>query len=169
MELVLLLRSNVPQDYLRYCLAPYRSDKVFLTLQLSSSQLITQPWVTSEQLLRRYTLPRWRCQKQIHMVRYRFHGSNLQLVPFHDPTKDLLQAFCYWLCQDGLSVLGNLNEMVLEIVDSVFSTFDRTHSSYRSGLIHLRRISVFLPTTSSGVSSGVSLVIGFAHQVSWKC
>jgi len=162
-----MLKFDVAPDYLACNSVPYRPNKVPVTPQLSSPQLITQLWVTPKQLPRRntfhnlYNLPwavlRWRTQKQVHMLRHHFHSINLKLVPFRYSTKDLLQTLCYRTCQDELAVLGNPNKMVLEIVDSVFRTFDRTHSSYRSGLIRLRRISAFLPAASCGVSSGALL------------
>ena len=159
-----MLKFDVSPNYLSRNLIPYRPNKVPVAPQLPSPQLITQPWVTSKQLMRRYTLHnlynltrtvlRRYYQKQMYMVRHYLHRINLKPVPFRYPTKDLLQTLRYLTRQDELPILGNPNKVVLEIVYGMFRTFDRTHSSYRSGLIRLRRISAFLPAASCGASSG---------------
>ena len=159
-----MLKFDVSPYYLRRNSVPHRPNKIPITPQLPSPQLITQSRIPTKYLPRRHTLHnlyylprtvlRRCCQKQMHMVRHHFHSINFQLVSLRYPPKDLLQAFCYRPCQDELAVLGNPNKMVLEIVDSVLRPFDRTHSSYHSELIRLRRISTFLPAASCGVSSG---------------
>ncbi len=161
-----MLKFNMLPNHPRQSLVAYRLDKVSVTPQLPSPQFIMQSWVTAKQSLCRYTLRnlylyhlartafRRRCQKQMHMVRHRFHHINLQVVTHRNPTKDLLQTFRYWTRQGRLPILGHPNEMVLEIINSVFRPFDQTHDSYRNGLIRLRRISSFLPAASCRVSSG---------------
>ncbi len=155
-----MLKFNVSSNYFSRSSAPYRPNKVSITLQLPSLQSITQSWVTSKQLSCRYTLHnlhylartvfRRGCQKQMHMVRHHFHSINLKLIPLLYPAKDLIQTFCYWPRENKLSVLGKPNKMVLEIADGVFRTFDRTHSLYRSKLIRLRRIFTFLSRRKLG-------------------
>ncbi len=159
-----MLKFDVLPDHLSRNSVPYRPDKVSVTPQFSSPQLLTQAWVPTKQLPSRYTLHNlhylaWTIlrryyQKQMYMIRHHFHRINLHIVPLRYPTKDFLQTFCYCTSQDELTVLGNPYKVVLEIVNSVFRAFDRAHDSYRSGLIRLRRISAFLPAASCGVSSG---------------
>jgi hypothetical protein len=91
------------------------------------------------------------------MIGSHFQGVNLQFIPFSDPVEDLSQTLSYRALQDELAVFRDPHEVVLEVIDGVFGTFDGTHPVYSNGRIRLRRISAFLPPASWGVSSGGSL------------
>jgi len=159
-----MLKFDVPPNHFRRHLIPNRSYEVTLTPQLSSPQLLPQPWIATKYLTRRYTLQylyystwavlRWGQQEQVDMIRHHLKRINLHLITLCNALKDLLQPLSNTTLQDQLAVLRSPNKVILEVVHCVPSSPNRAHLSHTNSFIRLRRISTFLPPASWGVSTG---------------
>jgi len=159
-----MLKLDVPPNHFRRHLISNRSYEVSITPQLSSPQLLPQPWITTKYLPRQDTLQylynstrtvlRWCHQKQLDMIRHHLKRVNFHLITLCNTIKDLLQSFSNTTLQDQLPVLRSPNEVILEVVHCVPSSPNRAHLSHTNSFIRLRRISASLPPASWGVSTG---------------
>lgn len=92
--------------------------------------------------------------KQADMVGHHLHRIDFQVVAASDVLKDLFQTLSHRSLQYKFAVFRGSDEMVFEIINRMFGTFDRTHPEQGKDWICLRRMSTFFPPASSGVSSG---------------
>jgi len=159
-----MLQCDVPSYHFRCDLIPNRSYKVPIVPQLPSPQLFFHSWISPKYLPSRDTLQklyyfartvsRRTRHKDVHMVCHYFHRIYLQLVSLRNPLKHLLQSLSHCSSEYQFPVLGYPNKMVLQIVNRMLAALDLAHATYRNTTIRLRRISVFLPPASWGVSNG---------------
>ena len=162
-----MLQLDVSSYHIGRHFIPNRSHEVPVTPQFPAPQLLPQFRVPAKQLPCRNALEYLyhmtgtvlggSYQKHVDMIRHYFKRINLHLVAFLNAVEDPLQTLRHKTFKDHPSILRNPNNVILEIVDSVFRTFDGTHLPDTNCHIRLRRISAFLPPASCGVSSGAPL------------
>jgi len=163
-----MLQFDVATYHIGRYLIPHRSHKVSIAPHFPSPQLLSQLRIPTKHLSRRDTfhhlyhparaVPRRCHHKQVNMIGHHFHRVYLQLIPLGYPCKDLFQTLGQRLLQNQFAIFRNPYKMVLQVVDRMARSFDRTHPVDSNGRIRLRRISAGYPAARSyGVSSGGTL------------
>jgi len=130
-----MLILNIFPDQFRSYLVSHCPYKIPITPKLSCPKLFLQPWELLKYLFRTDTLQnlynfsgrilRWSRKKNMNMINFNPHNVNLKIILLRDHSKQLLYPLFQPFCQNVLPIFWNPYKMIFDVINCMFSSFDR--------------------------------------------
>ena len=162
--MIRVLIANVIPDHLRRHFIAHTADEISRSPQLPCPQSFPQLWKLFKHLACRDAFHnlhylRWciaRCHLHKHMHMFGLHSQliDLPFIFLSDPSHCSFNKLSYIAFQYLLAILGGPYKMVLQIVDRVSSSLDRTHIPILVSRLCHASSAAFIPAASCEASCG---------------